>query len=138
MKFDKQHSSSLVAEFILFTSGSFLALLHLILRANASLTAIKAKSTPWHRKRRFRLSGPSDLEMITISAPIDLIYESHQQDEKYQETCTPKMISPQLSSTPPTLPKFSFATKAVEPLTPQCSLAAEYLPSQTLSTVPPK
>lgn len=138
MKFDKHHSSSLVAEFILFTSGSFLALLHLILRANASLTAIKAKSTPWHKKRRFRLFGPSDLELITISAPIDLIYESYQQDEKPQEAHATKMISSQMSPTPPTLPKFSFATKAVDPLIPQCSLSAENLPSQKLPSVPHK
>jgi len=139
MKFDKQHSSSLVAEFILFTSGSFLALLHLILRANASLTAIKAKSTPWHKQRQFRFFGPSDLELITISAPIDLIYESYQQDEKLQEACAPKMISLQMSSTPPTLPKLTFATKAaVEPLTPQCPRAVEHLPLQNLPSVPPK
>lgn len=136
MTFDNQYSSLLVAEFILFTSGSFLALLHLILRANASLTAIKAKPTHWHRKRRFRLFGPSDLELITIGAPLDLIYESHPQDEKSQEAYVPKTISPQMSSTPPTLPKFSFAGKAVGSLTPQCSLTGEHLSSQNRLPVP--
>jgi hypothetical protein len=127
-----------VAEFILFTSGSFLAFLHLILRANASLTAIKAKSTPWHKKRQFRLFGPSDLELIMITAPVDLIYETYQQEEKSQEAYASKMTSPQISITPPTLPKFSFTIKAVEPLIPQCPLAGEHLPSQRLPSIPQK
>jgi len=138
MKFDKRRSSSLVAGFILFASGSFLALLHLILRANASLTAIKAKSTPWHKKRQFRLFGPSDLESITISAPINLIYESYQQDEKSQDAYAPEKTSSQMSTTPPTLPKFSFVTKSVEPLIPQYPLAEKHLPSQKRPSIPQK
>ena len=94
MTYDSQFSSSRIAEFILFTTGSFLALLHLILRANASLFAIKPKSTPWHRKRKFRLFGPSDLELLTISAPMNLIHDRYSSDEKVQDLYSTKIMSP--------------------------------------------
>lgn len=124
MTFDAQVSSSRIAEFILFTAGSFLALLHLILRANASLTAIKPKSAPWHRKRRFRLFGPSDLELITISAPLDLIHDSYRPDEKSQDIYAPKIISP-----PPALSTFNFQPTTSEILSPRWPLPEERLPS---------
>lgn len=132
MHFDSEVSSSRVAEFILFTSGSFLALLHLILRANASLTAIKPKSAPWQRKRRFRLFGPSDLELITISAPLDLIHESYQPNEKWQDVYAAKVISP-----PPAVSTFNSKIPTAEMLSPRWPLPEERLPSPKFPP-PPK
>ena len=134
MTYDDQFSSSRVAEFILFTTGSFLALLHLILRANASLIAIKAKSTPWHKKRNFRLFGPSDLELITISAPMNLIHDSYSSDDKLEDLYSTKIMSPLQP-----LPNFSWNTQSQEVSTARwpLPLPSPSVPTRSLQTPAP-
>lgn len=78
--FDKDLSSSRVAEFILFIAGTVVAFTHLFLRANAARTAIRPSGTPWQERRGLRLFGPSDLELMQISSPI--IKQEYQPDEK--------------------------------------------------------
>ena len=68
--FDANFTSSRLAEFMLFGSGSIICITHFVLRANAARLAIKPNRTPWIRNRKFRLFGPSDLEIINISPPI--------------------------------------------------------------------
>lgn len=81
--FDKDLSSSRLAEFTLFFSGAVIAFTHLFLRANASRTAIKPSNTPWQEWRGLRLFGPSDLELLHISSPI--IKQDYQSDEKISD-----------------------------------------------------
>jgi hypothetical protein len=68
--FDSHLSSSRIAQFVLFSWGTVICFTHFFLRANAVRTAIKPNRTPWMKKRKFRLFGPSDLELINISPPI--------------------------------------------------------------------
>ncbi|QDS76758.1 hypothetical protein FKW77_001654 [Venturia effusa] len=78
--FDKDLSSSRVAEFILFIVGAVVAFTHLFLRANAARTAIRPSDLPWQERRGLRLFGPSDLELMRISSPI--IKQAYRPDEK--------------------------------------------------------
>ena len=100
MSFDSNNSSAQVAEFILFSQGSILAIIHLVLRANAGRFALMPKETPWQKKRQFRLFGPSDLEIITISAPLDLVNDAYEIDEKDADASAPK-AAPRSISPPP-------------------------------------
>jgi hypothetical protein len=68
--FDNNFTSSRLAEFVLFGSGSVICITHFLLRANAARMAIKPSRTPWMKKRKYRFFGPSDLEIINISPPI--------------------------------------------------------------------
>ena len=62
--FDGSFSSSRLAEVVLYTQGMCIALIHMILRTNAGLFAIKPKDTTnWDSKKKFRLFGPNDLEV---------------------------------------------------------------------------
>jgi hypothetical protein len=81
--FDKDLSSSRLAEFVLFISGAVIAFTHMFLRANAARTAIKPSDTPWQERRGFRLFGPSDLELMHISSPI--MKREYQPDEKVSD-----------------------------------------------------
>ncbi|KAE9988111.1 hypothetical protein EG328_000581 [Venturia inaequalis] len=79
--FDKDLSSSRVAEFVLFIAGAVVAFTQLFLRANAARTAIRPNNTPWLERRELRLFGPSDLELMRISSPImDPNYRSDEKD----------------------------------------------------------
>jgi len=80
--FDSNLSSSRVAEFVLFISGAVIAFAHFFLRANAVRTAIKPSNTPWLKRRKFRLFGPSDLEMMPISSPMTLMKPGYNPEEK--------------------------------------------------------
>ena len=60
----------------------------MFLRSNADRSAIRAMATPWSKKRRLRIFGPSDLDMkMHISSPI-LFRKSFNEkaDEDYQLT----------------------------------------------------
>ncbi|KAF2397083.1 hypothetical protein EJ06DRAFT_160116 [Trichodelitschia bisporula] len=83
--FDKDLTSSRIAEFAIFFSGTAIAFAHLFLRANATRTAIKPGSMPWHAKRRFRLWGRNDLELMTISSPLHLVDSGFRPDEKVSD-----------------------------------------------------
>lgn len=75
--------SAMMAEYVLYVFGTVIAFLHLFLRANAARTAIKPPEAPWHRRRRFRLFGPNELEIITISPPLHLVNpDYYPRDEK--------------------------------------------------------
>ncbi|KKY22399.1 hypothetical protein UCDDS831_g03564 [Diplodia seriata] len=72
MNFDEKFTSSRVAEIVLFSSGIFIAFIHLFLRVNVTRMIIKPVGVPWKQNKkavRLRLFGPSDLEM-TISKPV--------------------------------------------------------------------
>ena len=62
-------ASVTIAEVPLFSSGIFVAFIHLFLRVNASRMVIKPLGVPWQKYPRIRFFGPSDLEM-NISEPI--------------------------------------------------------------------
>lgn len=62
-------ASAGIAEVPLFSSGIFVAFIHLFLRVNASRMVIKPLGVPWQKRPRIRFFGPSDLEM-NISEPI--------------------------------------------------------------------
>jgi hypothetical protein len=81
--FDSDLSSSRVAEFVLFISGAVIAFTHMFLRANAARTALKPSETPWQERRGFRFFGPSDLELMHISAPI--MKQEYRPDEKVSD-----------------------------------------------------
>ncbi|KAF2428056.1 hypothetical protein EJ08DRAFT_327698 [Tothia fuscella] len=122
--FDSNLTSSGVAEFVLFTSGAAIAFAHMFLRANAARTAIKPVKTPWVARRKFRLCGPSDLELMNISSPLgessfqpnDRVSDiwARQEAEKGQA----KMSEVTLPSSSYT-PKQSHAKKASWPLPEQ-------------------
>jgi hypothetical protein len=84
-----------VAEYALFSSGFFIAILHIFLRANAARTAIKARETPWHAKRRWRFFGPSELEIINISPPLNLVNPNYRPDEKVSEIYNRRLLNRQ-------------------------------------------
>jgi hypothetical protein len=115
MMMDSELTSSRVAEFALFASGTVIAVIHIFLRANAARLAIKPRETPWQARRRFRLFGPSELEIMNISPPLNLINPNYGSDEKIadlyarQQRPALKVQSPQ---TP--LPNFSFPAKSFD------------------------
>lgn len=80
--FDDNLTSSRVAEFVLFISGAVIAFTHFFLRANAVRTAIRPCSMPWMKRRRFRLFGPSDLELMPISSPMTMMKPGYDEEEK--------------------------------------------------------
>lgn len=82
--FDRNLSSSRIAEFMLFGWGSVICITHFILRANAARMAIRPSRTPWMKKRRFRLFGPNDLEIINISPPIIREAMELEPEDKYR------------------------------------------------------
>lgn len=67
--FNDSLASTTIAEVPLFSSGIFVAFIHLFLRVNASRMVIKPLGVPWQKYPRIRFFGPSDLEMNT-SGPI--------------------------------------------------------------------
>ncbi|KAF2097500.1 hypothetical protein NA57DRAFT_77757 [Rhizodiscina lignyota] len=71
--FDKNLSSSRVAEITLFGQGIIISLIHIFLRTNALRTAIRPIQAAWSPTRKFRLFGPSDLEIVNISPPVNLL-----------------------------------------------------------------
>lgn len=105
--FTKSVASSNVAEYAIFLSGAFVAILHLFLRANAARMAIKPTDTPWHRRRCFRFFGPNDLEVINISPPLNLVHPNYRADEKRAEPKTQnsfnRLLHKSLPQTPVTL-----------------------------------
>ncbi|KAH7058917.1 hypothetical protein B0J12DRAFT_737534 [Macrophomina phaseolina] len=83
--FDNKFTSSRVAEIALFSSGIFIAFLHLFLRVNVNRMIIKPVGVPWKQNKkaiRFRLFGPSDLEM-SISGPLGLKDRSYAMQDYY-------------------------------------------------------
>lgn len=108
--FDNNLTSSRVAEFVLFISGAAIAFVHMFLRANAARTAIKPKTTPWHERRKFRLCGPSDLELMNISSPI--ISSSYRPDEKVADIWTRQQAEKEEAKTNQvTLPSSTYSSK---------------------------
>ena len=67
--FNDSLASATIAEVPLFSSGIFVAFIHLFLRVNASRMVIKPLGVPWQKCPHIRFFGPSDLEMNT-SGPI--------------------------------------------------------------------
>lgn len=67
--FNDSLASATIAEVPLFSSGIFVAFIHLFLRVNASRMVIKPLGLPWQKYPHIRFFGPSDLEMNT-SGPI--------------------------------------------------------------------
>lgn len=105
---DDELTASTVADYALFSTGAVLAFLHLFLRANASRSVIKARETPWQRHRGFRLFGPSDLEVMNISRPLNLV-NNYDPDEKVAEIYARQQSLKRKASVPRTpLPKFSY------------------------------
>jgi hypothetical protein len=112
---DKDLTSASVAEFALFASGAVVAFIHIFLRANAGRTAIKPRETPWQPRRRLRLFGPNELEIMNISPPLNLVNPNYDynSDEKIadiyarKQRHAPKVYSPE---TP--IPEFSFPAKS--------------------------
>jgi hypothetical protein len=91
--------SATMAEYVLYVFGTAIAFLHLFLRANAARTAIKPPEAPWHKRRRFRLFGPSELEIITISPPLHLVhpdYYPHDEKRAHGPASPPGTPSPAL------------------------------------------
>ncbi|KAK0661723.1 hypothetical protein DIS24_g2306 [Lasiodiplodia hormozganensis] len=85
MNFDEKFTSSRVAEIALFSSGIFVAFLHLFLRVNVNRMIIKPVGVPWKQNTkaiRFRLFGPSDLEM-NISKPLGVKDRAYAMQEYY-------------------------------------------------------
>jgi hypothetical protein len=79
---DAPPMSAMMAEYVLYVFGTVIAFLHLFLRANAARTAIKPSEAPWHKRRKFRLFGPNELEIMTISPPLHLMHPDYPADEK--------------------------------------------------------
>jgi hypothetical protein len=108
-------TSSRVAEFALFASGAVISFIHIVLRANAARLAIKPRETPWQARRRFRLFGPNELEIMNISPPLNLINPNYGSDEKIadlvarQQRQAGKLLLPQ---TP--IPNFAFPAKSLD------------------------
>lgn len=69
MNFDDNFTTMRLADIALTSSGVWIAFFHLFLRVNAQRMVIKPIGTPWEKRRKIRLFGPSDLEM-NISAPM--------------------------------------------------------------------
>lgn len=69
MNFDNDFTTMRLADIALTSSGVWIAFFHLFLRVNAQRMVIKPIGTPWEKRRKIRLFGPSDLEM-NISAPM--------------------------------------------------------------------
>lgn len=67
--FDSRLTTSRLAEVSLFSSGIFVAFLHLFLRVNASRMVIQPWGKSGQLRPRIRFFGPSDLS-LTISGPI--------------------------------------------------------------------
>jgi hypothetical protein len=83
----------------------------MFLRANAARTAIKPKTTPWHERRKFRLCGPSDLELMNISAPI--ISSSYRPDEKVADIWARQQAeAEQAKMSQINLPRNTYASKS--------------------------
>ncbi|KAK7730153.1 hypothetical protein SLS57_001814 [Botryosphaeria dothidea] len=83
--FDNKFTSSRVAEIVLFSSGIFIAFLHLFLRVNVNRMVIKPVGVPWKQNKkavRFRLFGPSDLEM-SISGPLGVKDRAYAMQDYY-------------------------------------------------------
>ncbi|KAF2672327.1 hypothetical protein BT63DRAFT_193638 [Microthyrium microscopicum] len=109
---DDDFTSATIAEYVLFSSGAVLTFLHLFLRANAAMTAIKARETTWHTPRRLRFWGPNDLEVMNISPPLNLVNPSFRPDEKIDELChKTQRGSPPTPKTP--LTNFSYPQKSL-------------------------
>lgn len=82
---DPKFTSARVAEIALFSSGIFIAFLHLFLRVNVNRMIIKPVGVPWKSNKkaiRFRLFGPSDLEM-TISDPVGVKDRAYAMQDYY-------------------------------------------------------
>jgi hypothetical protein len=104
-------TSSRVAEFVLFISGTCIAFVHFFLRANAARTAIKPSAAPWHERRRFRMCGPSDLELMNISSPI--IENRYKPDEKVADIWARQQAEKDMARGGKlTTPAFTFPSKA--------------------------
>lgn len=71
--FDKDLSSARLAELDLVGAGIIISLIHIFLRTNALRTALKPVQTAWTPKRKFRFFGNSDLEIVNISPPVNLL-----------------------------------------------------------------
>jgi hypothetical protein len=76
--------SARVAETSLILSGGAITLLHLFLRTNVSKTAIRPRATPWNGRRKLRIFGPNELEVLNISPPLNLV-PNYRADEKVTE-----------------------------------------------------
>jgi hypothetical protein len=99
---------------VLFISGSAIAFVHFFLRANAARTAIKPSTAPWHERRRFRFFGPSDLELMNISAPI--MDKRYKPDEKVAEIWARQQAEKEgTRSGQATLLAFDYPSKSQQP-----------------------
>jgi hypothetical protein len=68
----------------------------MFLRANAARVAIKPSDTPWQERRGFRLFGPSDLELMHISAPI--MKQEYNPDEKVYDVWESQIAANKIST----------------------------------------
>ena len=66
-----EKSATKIADITITLSGLLHAVLHVVLRANSERLAIRARQTPWTKKRKIRLFGPNDLNIgAFISTPL--------------------------------------------------------------------
>lgn len=107
--FDTSLTSSRIAEFVLFISGAAIAFVHMFLRANAVRTAIKPSTAVWHERRKFRLCGPSDLELMNISAPI--LENKYNPNEKVADIWARQQAEKGIAKVQPALPEVTYSTK---------------------------
>jgi hypothetical protein len=129
--FDQDLSSSRVAEFVLFISGAVIAFTHMFLRANAARTAIKPNDTPWQERRGFRLFGPSDLELMRISAPI--MKQEYRPDEKVSDV----WVSQRANTKDGTMNAFSVGSDFIFPASPPKATTKVSQWPLTIEPIPP-
>ena len=97
----------MIADIVITLSGLLHAVLHVILRGNSDRLAIRARQTPWTKKRKIRLFGPNALSMGTfISTPL-LAESSFEKNSQFRfenglglTYATPRLQSPQVESAP--------------------------------------
>lgn len=82
--------TSQIAEVALNVRGIIHLILHIFLRSNADITAIRPLETGWSRRRHLRLFGPSDLEMtMHITSPVLL----EKEEGRHFDDDNPKLVN---------------------------------------------